>query len=89
MKFKVKNLGFIDHGEIDLNNFTVICGDNNVGKTYLNYSIYGFLKLIYSLAEFKTDDKYINQIYKKAEVLLKDEYDLDMNELEERLSKNI
>lgn len=66
MKFKVKNLGFIDHGEIDLNNFTVICGDNNVGKTYLNYSIYGFLKLIYSLAEFKTDDKYINQIYERG-----------------------
>ncbi|MDD3453533.1 MAG: hypothetical protein PHN42_04630 [Bacilli bacterium] len=34
-------------------------------------------------------DKYINQIYKKTEVLLKDEYDLDMNELEERISKNI
>jgi hypothetical protein len=34
-------------------------------------------------------DNYINQIYKKAEVLLKDEYDLDMNELEEKLGKNI
>lgn len=29
---------------IELNNITVICGKNNTGKTYLTYSIYGFLK---------------------------------------------
>lgn len=29
MHFQVENLGFIDKGEISLNNLTVICGENN------------------------------------------------------------
>lgn len=34
-------------------------------------------------------NNYLNQIYKKTEDILKKEYDLDMNELEEKISKNI
>lgn len=34
-------------------------------------------------------NNYLNQIYKKTEDILKKEYDLDMNELEEKLNKNI
>jgi len=44
MKFTFKNIGYIDEGEVTLGDLTVICGPNNVGKTYLSYSIYGFLK---------------------------------------------
>jgi len=44
MKFTFKNIRYIDDGEVTLGNLTVICGPNNVGKTYLSYTIYGFLK---------------------------------------------
>ena len=66
MKFKIENLGFIDKGEIELNNLTVICGENNVGKTYLNYSIYGFLAFLEKFSKFTINEEYINEIYKKG-----------------------
>ncbi|WP_172379513.1 AAA family ATPase [Vibrio sp. Vb339] len=44
MKFSFSNIGFIDAGEVELGDFTVICGRNNTGKTYISHSIYGLLK---------------------------------------------
>lgn len=44
MKITIDNLGKIAHGEIELNDLTVLVGDNNSGKTYVTYTIYGLLK---------------------------------------------
>ena len=44
MKLTVDNLGKIVQSEIELNNLTILVGDNNSGKTYITYSIYGMLK---------------------------------------------
>ena len=44
MKFSFENLGPISHGDLELANLTVVCGMNNTGKTYLTYTIYGFLQ---------------------------------------------
>ena len=44
MKFKIENLGIVKSAEIELSDFTLICGENNTGKTYIAYSIYGFLE---------------------------------------------
>lgn len=44
MKIKVKNLGPIDEAEFELGDFTIICGNNNTGKTYLSYALDGFLE---------------------------------------------
>lgn len=44
MKFKIENLGLIDEAEIEMADLTVICGENNTGKTYATYVIYGFLR---------------------------------------------
>ena len=44
MKFDFKKLGFIDEGSISLGDLTILCGPNNVGKTYISYSIYGLLR---------------------------------------------
>ena len=41
MKIDIENLGGIDKGSIELNDFTIFCGKNNSGKTYAMYSIYG------------------------------------------------
>lgn len=43
MKIDFENLGNIEKGSIELNDFTLFCGKNNSGKTYAMYSIYGLL----------------------------------------------
>lgn len=43
MKFEFEHLGVIEKAQLDLADLTIICGDNNSGKTYITYAIYGFL----------------------------------------------
>ena len=52
MKFNFKNFGYIDEGQIELSDLTILCGPNNSGKTYATYSIYGILKNFRKLVEF-------------------------------------
>jgi hypothetical protein len=40
MKIEFENLGCIEQGSVELNDFTIFCGQNNSGKTYAMYSIY-------------------------------------------------
>lgn len=44
MKFFFENLALLHKTELNLNNLTIICGNNNTGKTYVTYAIYGFLR---------------------------------------------
>lgn len=44
MKFRFKKLGLLDDTTLELADFTLICGENNTGKTYATYAVYGFLK---------------------------------------------
>lgn len=44
MKFNFEQLGGIDKGTVELGELTVICGPNNMGKTYISYTIYGLLR---------------------------------------------
>lgn len=46
MKIKFKNLGPIEKGEIDLQDLNIFCGQNNTGKTYINYLLYTILNVI-------------------------------------------
>ena len=62
MKFKFKNIGYVDDGEMTLGDLTIICGSNNVGKTYLSYAIYGFLKHFRSLADIKIDKNNLDKL---------------------------
>lgn len=48
MYFILHNIGPIKHAEVKLSNLTLICGENNTGKTYATYAIYGFLKYVTS-----------------------------------------
>ena len=54
MRIKVKNLGILKQAEFSLGDFTIICGENNTGKTYATYALYGFLELFQN--RFRTDD---------------------------------
>lgn len=44
MKIDFEHLGGIDKGSVELNDFTLFCGKNNSGKTYVMYSLYGLLE---------------------------------------------
>ena len=44
MKIEIENLGVLQHASFELNDLTVICGENNTGKTYAAYALFGFLK---------------------------------------------
>lgn len=63
MKLKVKNLGAIKEGEIDLSQkFIVFCGPNGTGKTYLSYLIYSlFKKGLHIQGKEKFAEKLINE----------------------------
>ena len=43
MKFVFKKLGPIKEAELELGDLTIIAGRNNTGKTYVAYTLYGFL----------------------------------------------
>ena len=43
MRIRVKNLGVLKDAQFELGDLTIICGENNTGKTYATYALYGFL----------------------------------------------
>ncbi|MDE0023545.1 MAG: ATP-binding protein [Spirochaetaceae bacterium] len=43
MKISARNLGVLKQAEFEVGDLTLICGDNNTGKTYATYALFGFL----------------------------------------------
>ena len=43
VKISARNLGVLKQAEFELGDLTLICGDNNTGKTYATYTLFGFL----------------------------------------------
>ena len=43
MKIRLKNFGILKQAEFELGDITIICGENNTGKTYAAYALFGFL----------------------------------------------
>lgn len=46
MKITVEKLGVIRYAELETGDITIVCGQNNTGKTYITYAYYGFLDFI-------------------------------------------
>ena len=44
IKIRLKKIGCIENSEYELNDLTILCGENNLGKTYAANALYGFLK---------------------------------------------
>lgn len=44
VKFRFEHIGPVADAELELGDLTIIAGRNNTGKTYLVYTLYGFLK---------------------------------------------
>ena len=45
VKFQFSNIGPITQADLRLGDLTIVAGKNNTGKTYLGYTLYGFLKM--------------------------------------------
>ncbi len=70
MKISLKNIGLLKSADFEVNDLTIICGENNTGKTYATYAFYGFLSEWRSLLGYFKDshlEKYVN-VLDKAEI---------------------
>ena len=57
---KLKNIGILKQAEFSLGDLTIICGENNTGKTYATYALYGFLESWHKLISISISD---DQVY--------------------------
>jgi hypothetical protein len=64
MRILVKNLGALKQAEFSLGDITILCGGNNMGKTYATYALFGFLftwRELFSI-EIRHFDNHIKQL---------------------------
>lgn len=74
MKIAIKNLGVIRQAEFTLGELTIICGENNTGKTYTTYALYGFLSFWHDVFFCDVNDEKIHQLLNRGLV------ELDLND---------
>ncbi|ATW42415.1 AAA family ATPase [Glaesserella parasuis] len=74
MRFNISKIGKVRSTEIELNDLTIICGKNNTAKTYITYTLYGFMDFIANL-KFEISDSFKNDLMifetsEEAEVII-------------------
>ena len=57
----LKNIGILKQAEFSLGDLTIICGDNNTGKTYAACALYGFLESWRNFIRFPISNAQIQQ----------------------------
>ena len=62
MNITLKNLGPIKQADFTVGDFTIICGRNNTGKTYVTYATYGFLNHWMRSNDVGIDQKFLDEI---------------------------
>ncbi len=62
MRIRLKNLGILKHAEFSPGTLTIICGENNTGKTYMAYALYGFLRSWRELVDFSISEAQIQRL---------------------------
>ncbi|MFK5971118.1 MAG: AAA family ATPase [Candidatus Marithrix sp.] len=69
MKFTFKNLGIFDkETTVELGDLTIICGDNNTGKTYASYAIFGFLDTWSKNISFDIPKEKLKKLYSDGSI---------------------
>ena len=68
MKISVENLGILRQAEFELGDMTIICGDNNTGKTYATYALFGFLYNWARGMEINIPDQQINELLHRGTI---------------------
>lgn len=78
---KITKLGPIQKSDIEIKNLTIFTGENNQGKTYMSYALYGFLKTFEEQAyAFFTFDDAIKLVETGS-------YNVSFKEFKSKLSK--
>lgn len=67
MKLTFENLGAIARGEMELADLTIVCGQNNTGKTYVTYALYCLLKSWVSLTRIDMSEE-VKELSRKGVV---------------------
>ena len=62
LKIKLKNLGILKHAEFSLGDLTLICGENNTGKTYAAYALHSFLHDWHKHISFPVSDDHVQRL---------------------------
>jgi len=62
MKFTLEHFGAIRYAELEFGDFTIICGENNSGKTYVTYAVYGFMHFWSDVYQIDIDSNIIKKI---------------------------
>ena len=70
MKVQLNNLGVLRYAEFTLGEMTIICGDNNTGKTYAAYALYGFLYLWRDVLSIAISQKKISELLNNGVVTI-------------------
>lgn len=87
MNFKLENFKPVKSAEIKVNDLTLIFGDNNTGKTYIAYALYGLLSqwdnIVFDIDFFTKTQK--DDLLKSGRVSIKKD-DLDKKELLEKIT---
>ena len=63
---RLKNIGILKRAEFSLGDLTIICGENNMGKTYATYALYGFLRSWHTLFDFSLSDSHIHSLLRNG-----------------------
>ncbi|WP_424946043.1 AAA family ATPase [Candidatus Spongiihabitans sp.] len=71
MKATFKNIGPIKEAELELGDLTIIAGQNNTGKTYLVYTLYGFLEAFHDDISLMTRNYSDSEFFTKMEEIAK------------------
>lgn len=70
MNIKINNLGILKQAEFTIADLTIICGENNTGKTYATYTLFGFLLLWRQKLDIKVNDEMIENLLMNGVVQL-------------------
>ncbi|MCK5720776.1 MAG: AAA family ATPase [Thiomargarita sp.] len=62
MRIKLKNLSSIKQAEFELGELTIICGENNTGKTYATYALFDFLYVWEKILTVSIEDAIIETL---------------------------
>lgn len=73
MKFRFKKIGPIDEADLELGDLTIIAGRNNTGKTYIVYTLYGFLSGITGLLRGQAVTRFLQAHFAEAASLSTEE----------------
>ena len=80
MKIKVKNLGVLKQAEFELGDMTIICGENNSGKTYAAYALFGFLWNWKNMLQVQISDDEVDDFIRQSESRINMDYYLKQYE---------